>query len=111
MTQTNKFTPNAEERSKLTLRMLVGAAIGLILISLFVLPITGKPEWGAYWKIRPLLVVPFAGAMGGLVFHAMGFLRAKGGWKALLANVASVLIFIIGLWLGTVLGLDGTLWN
>jgi hypothetical protein len=29
----------------------------------------------------------------------------------MMAYIVSVLVFITGLWMGTVLGLDGTLWN
>lgn len=35
----------------------------------------------------------------------------EGGWKKILANIFSVIIFIIGLWLGSVLGLSGTYWD
>ena len=52
-------------------RMLLGAGIGLVLISLLVLPVTGRPEWGEYWKIRPLIVVPMAGAVGGFCYYLL----------------------------------------
>jgi hypothetical protein len=41
----------------------------------------------------------------------MDHFRARGGWIKIVANIVSLLGFIIALWMGTVLGLDGTLWN
>jgi hypothetical protein len=92
-------------------RALAGAALGLALITLFIWGVPTKPGWSAYWKIRPMVIVPIACA-GGLAFSCLldGF-RKKGGWKAAMAILASILVFIIALWMGTVLGLDGTLWN
>ena len=92
-------------------RMLLGAGIGLLLISFFLIGATKAPEWSAYWWIRPLLVVPAAGALGGLFFYNMDHLRSQGGWRTGLANVLSLLVFIVVLWLGTVLGLAGTMWD
>lgn len=111
MIQTQNLNSKTIDSSALTKKMIIGAAIGLVIISFLVLPTQGKPEWGNYWKIRPLLLVPFAGAVGGLVFHFIGFLGKAGGWKAVLATTAGILIFIIGIWMGIVLGLVGTLWN
>lgn len=92
--------------------MLIGAGIALIPITIFLLG-TGEPNpaWSKFWMLRPLIVVPFAGAMGGLCYYILDFLRYQGGWKKILANVLSVVIFIFGLWIGSVLGLDGTYWD
>ncbi len=93
-------------------RMLRGAGIGFLLISLFLVTADGvQPEWGSLWMLRPLLVVPFAGAMGGLFYTFLDPWRRQGAWQRLVANVLSVVVFVIGLWLGSVLGLDGTYWN
>jgi H+/Cl- antiporter ClcA len=93
-------------------RMLIGAIIALVLISLFLYGVNNpKPEWGKFWMLRPLLIVPFAGAMGGLFYHLLEKFRNKGGWWKILAILASVIGYIIILWLGTILGLDGTLWD
>ncbi|UYQ95690.1 hypothetical protein MKQ68_11315 [Chitinophaga horti] len=107
----NATTPNIHS-APLAKRMLQGGAIALVLIALF-LSRAGepKPEWPTFWMVRPLLVVPFAGAMGGLCFYLLDSLRYQGGWRKILANVLSLLIYIFGLWIGTVLGLDGTHWN
>ncbi|RZK82305.1 MAG: potassium transporter KefB [Pedobacter sp.] len=110
MSQPNNL-PTQIHSAPLNRRMLIGGAIGLVIISLFLFETAGKPEWGAFWKIRPFLIVPAAGAIGGLVYHYMDHLRIEGGWKRVLANVVSLIVFIIGIWMGIVLGLAGTLWD
>ncbi len=93
-------------------RMLVGALIGLILISIFLLGAGNpKPEWGKLWMIRPLIIVPLAGAMGGAFNYLVSQQNFQRGWVKALAMLLSLIVFLIGLWLGTVLGLDGTYWN
>ena len=93
-------------------RMLQGAVIALTLILLFLLK-AGEPDpaWGKLWMIRPLVIVPVAGAMGGVFYYLMDHLRHQGGWRKAIAIILSLVVYIIGLWLGTVLGLDGTMWN
>lgn len=93
-------------------KMIWGGAIGLILITAFLLSAgEGNPAWPRFWMIRPLIIVPLAGAAGGGFFHFMGALMSQGGWKKVLAIVLSVLVYIFGLWIGTILGLDGTWWD
>jgi hypothetical protein len=92
--------------------MLIGAAIGLILISMFVFGVDNpKSEWGRLWMVRPLIITPLAGAMGGLFFYFMNYLSSKGSFNKTLAILLSFVVFIIGLWMGVVLGLAGTMWN
>lgn len=85
-----------------------------MLISLFVFGVDQPdPAWGKYWMIRPLIITPLAGAMGGLCnYFIMNFHNTTGLNKivAMIISV-SVIVFVIGLWLGIVLGLDGTLWD
>lgn len=97
----------------LSKRMLHGALIGLALISFFLLTAgrESAPEWGPYWRIRPLIVVPVAGAMAGLFYYFMGYMRAQDGFVKILGYILSILGYIVALWLGTVAGLDGTYWN
>ena len=94
-------------------RMLQGAAIGLILIAFFLAGAYKEPnpEWPKLWMIRPLLVVPAAGALGGLFFYNMDHLRSQGGWREAFAYTLSLLVYFVVLWLGTVLGLAGTMWD
>ncbi|MFZ6009251.1 MAG: hypothetical protein ACOYXT_02790, partial [Bacteroidota bacterium] len=78
MTRTNSTSPPSE--TSLAKRMIVGAGIGLTLITLFLLSADEPdPAWGKLWMIRPLIVVPFAGAMGGLCQHfILGFHNLAG---------------------------------
>ena len=92
--------------------MLVGAGIGLLLISLFLLSAgASDPAWGKFWMIRPLIIVPLAGATGGACNYFIVHFRNRVGVNYTVAMIVSLIIFIFGLWLGTILGLDGTLWN
>jgi hypothetical protein len=111
MTQSNNSTSQPRQVS-LVKRMLVGAGIGLLLISPFLLS-DGEPnpEWGKLWMIKPLIIVPLAGAMGGLCNYFIVHFHDQVGLNKTIAIILSVMVFIIGLWLGTVLGLDGTMWN
>ncbi len=92
--------------------MLIGAGIALALIALFLLPINNPdPSWPKYWMVRPFIIVPLAGAAGGAFYAFLRPMRQQGGWVMVAGYVLSLIVFIIGLWLGTVLGLDGTLWD
>lgn len=93
-------------------RMMLGAAIALVLISALLITVkNADPAWGRLWFLRPLIVVPLAGAMGGLFYHLMEGLRKRGGWNTIIANIIGVLVYVFILWVGTILGLDGTLWD
>ncbi len=93
-------------------RMLIGYAIGMIVILYFVLSANAPEVWGKYWMIQPLIVTPLAGAAGGFCFHFLDFNYGRNGGSArIIAHILGVIIFIIGLWMGTILGLHGTMWN
>ncbi len=99
-------------RSSLIVRMAIGAAIGALIISYIVFGVLHPPvEWGEYWRVRPLIIVPFAGAMAGLCNFLLIHYHTRFGIRKTVAMILSVVIAVIGLWLGIVLGLDGTLWN
>lgn len=101
-----------DETGSLAVPMMIGAGIALAIISLFVFGADNpNPEWGKFWMIRPLIVTPLAGATGGAFFYFMNRLRLKGELNGVLAIILSLLVYIIGLWLGIVLGLDGTMWD
>lgn len=112
MTAGNNLTrPSGKEL--LIKRVLTGAAIGLVLISIFVIPsLKNAPaEWGKYWMIRPLIVTPLFGVLAGCCNHALDFLRKEGGAKKIVANILAVLVYVLVLWFGTVAGLGGTMWD
>lgn len=106
---TTTTNPN---RLTLSKRMLIGATIALTLITLYLLTVREPdPAWGKYWMIRPYMVMTFAGAMGGLCNYVLINFRSLVGLNKTMAIVLSLLVFVIGLFMGFVLGLDGTLWN
>ena len=93
-------------------RMLIGAAIGLTLISSLLYSVKNPdPNWGSLWYIRPLIMVPLAGAFGSLVFYTPKFIKSESSWKKVLVLILNTFAFIVALWMGIVLGLDGTLWD
>lgn len=109
MAQSNNSTQsNPLSRGK---RMIVGAVIGLFVVSFFLIGGKADPAWGRFWMIRPLIVVPFAGALGGLCNDLIfGFQRRTGSNK-ILALILSVIVFFIGLWISLILGFAGTHWD
>lgn len=113
MIRSNNSTTQLLNAATIGKRALVGAGIAYVLITLFLLVpgVTTSSSWPKFWMIKPLLIVPLAGALGGVFYHLMDTLRIQEGWKKVVANVVSLIVYIIGLWLGTVLGLNGTLWN
>ncbi|MBL0135449.1 MAG: potassium transporter KefB [Chitinophagaceae bacterium] len=93
-------------------RMLIGACIALLLISLFLYGVNNpKPEWSKLWILKPLLIVPIAGALGGFFYYMMEKFRNRGRWWNIIAIGASIIGYLIILWIGTILGLNGTLWD
>ena len=113
MTHSNNFTTPSFQTASLIKRMLIGAAIGLVLMSIFLAGAdVNRPEWGKFWMVRPFLVIAVAGAGGGVFNYFMDLLLGyKGGWKKTLTVVISVIGLIITLYLGFVLGFVGTLWH
>ena len=91
--------------------VLIGAGVALLLILLFLSGVDNPdPQWGKFWMIKPLVIVPLSGAMGGAFFHFMGMMSGRGLNKTV-SILLGIIIYTIGLWLGSVLGLNGTLWN
>lgn len=93
-------------------RLFIGALIGLGFISLFVFDVKNPdPSWGPNWQIRPLIITPLFGAFGMLFFYLQDIFKPKGELAATFIIAGEIVLFAIALWLGIVLGLDGTLWN
>lgn len=112
MSQRNNITLRPLNASLLGKRMLLGAMIGLALITLFLSGVDDPhPDWPQYWWVRPLVVVPIAGAMGAAFSCFIEDWRNQNAWQRILATVISLIVFLVALWLGSVFGLDGTLWN
>jgi hypothetical protein len=103
-TQSNAPVPFAKP-------VLIGAGIALLIISFLVFGVDEpNPEWGRLWRIQPLIITPLAGAMGGAFFYFMNFMGDRGVNKTV-ALLLGLLGFVVALWMGTVLGLVGTMWN
>lgn len=91
--------------------MLLGAGIALFVISLFIFGAETNPEWGKLWRIRPLIITPLAGVAGGAFYYFINRLSFRGKLNKTLAIILGLIVYIVGLWMGVVLGLDGTMWD
>jgi peptidoglycan/LPS O-acetylase OafA/YrhL len=112
MTSANSLTSGPIFTPALAKRMMIGAGIGLLVISFFVISAgKGNPAWSNYWRIRPLLLTPFVGAIVGLCYDVTQRLRNMDGWWGRLFIFLSLLGYCLGLFMGIVLGLDGTMWD
>lgn len=107
----SKTSSDSMNKSSLLKGILIGAGIGLLVILFFITGAETQPHWPDQWKIRPLIITPLAGAFGGAFFYISKMMLRKEGLNKALAIIFSVTGFIIALWLGVVLGLDGTLWD
>jgi hypothetical protein len=112
MTQKSLWATSPNRSISFARPVLTGAGFALVLISLFLYGAGApNPEWGKLWMIQPLIIVPLAGATGGAFYYFMNVLSSRGALNKTVAIVLSLFVYIVGLWLGTVLGLNGTYWN
>jgi hypothetical protein len=93
-------------------RAIQGAAIALVLITVFILgALTANANIGN-WVFIPMAAVTVGGAFGGAFYCFMGLLRNQGGWKKFLANVVSVLAFFVMCYMSLILALNALgLWD
>ena len=111
MTQQHHLPAQPNHSASWVKPVLLGALIALLAISFFVFGVDeAKPEWGKFWMIKPLLITPLAGAMGG-VFYAFMEYQSTRGLNKTVAILLSIVVYCIVLWLGIVLGLAGTMWD
>jgi hypothetical protein len=111
MKKINDFISQLSFKSVI-IRMLIGAAIGLAIISLFIFQIDDpNPEWGKCWRVKPLIITPLVAAFGFLSFYLKHYINPKTDSGKIVVFLISTFVFVVALWLGIVLGLDGTLWN
>src|SRR5688500_12309055 len=106
MTDREQHDLHMKHPASLGARMLQGAGIGAVLIGLtFTLGVNLTP--GYYnWMLLPLLLVPFAGALSGTIFFYTDPLRVQGGSRKIVANVISVLAFLLLVTLAFMLGMQ-----
>ncbi|WP_286748219.1 potassium transporter KefB [Roseivirga sp. UBA1976] len=108
----NENISNTVSSTGLMKRMLIGGIIGLVLITLFLISADeADPSWNKLWFIKPLIITPIAAAMGGGLHFYVDKIFSTNNWSRVLAFIVSTLGFVVTLWLGTVLGLNGTYWN
>ncbi|MCM4158891.1 potassium transporter KefB [Antarcticibacterium flavum] len=111
MTLENQLSNEQKGQVSIMKPVLIGAGIALLVISFFVFGVDDpKPEWGQYWIIRPLIITPLAGAAGG-AFYAFMEYQSSRDFNRTAAVILDILVYVITLWLGVVLGLDGTMWD
>ena len=92
--------------------MLLGTVVGVLVVSLFLFSSgEGKPEWGTLWKIRPMIVLPLAGAAWGVCYYFLRQNHSRFGVNKTIAVILGVLGLFIAMWMGVVVGFDGTLWD
>lgn len=107
----NKFVLDPSDRGLFLKRALIGASIALILISLLIFGAEKDPAWARLWFIRPLIIVPLAGAAGAAFYHFMDKKFPQKGWLKGVSIIISMFVYAVALWMGTIIGLNGTLWD
>lgn len=96
----------------LLIRMLIGAIIGLVLIIIFILSADYvNPEWPKFWMVKPLILTPIVTSFGGALYYYLDQLRSSGPVMNVVATILGLLGYVFFLWMGFVLGLNGTFWN
>lgn len=98
-------------RGSLLKAILLGAGVGLLVILSFITGAETQPHWPEHWKIRPLIITPLVAAFGGSLAYIATKLLKRKGLNEVIAVILSLIGFVIALWMGIVLGLDGTLWD
>lgn len=111
--QTNTQTQKKSVHSgSLIKRMLQAAAVALFLIAAFLLSADYvNPEWSKYWMVKPLILTPMVASLGGVLYYYLDNLRTGSAKMQIIATVLGLLGFVFFLWMGFVLGLNGTFWN
>jgi hypothetical protein len=108
MTLSENLRPSQRNSPTLGKRMLIGGGIALAVILFFVTGAgKGKPEWGSYWMVKPLILTPLIGAIAGASTYKLEQL----GWNKALTIILNIIGYLFALWIGIVLGLNGTMWN
>ena len=94
-------------------RAFIGGLIGLAIVTIFLIGVgfKGRPEWHHTWFVRPLAVVCLAGMIGGAISAWLDQFAINQRWSRLGMAILSLVIFIVGIWMGFVLGFVGTYWH
>lgn len=89
-------------------RILQGAAIACVLVCIFLSILFALSGGGSIkpWILVPIVYVSVGGAFGGAFYSLMDVVRNQGAWQKVLANVVSVLAYMVGLYMFLILGLS-----
>ncbi|VXB69264.1 conserved membrane hypothetical protein [Flavobacterium sp. 9AF] len=91
---------------------IAGAILALVLISILIFSVPNpNPEWGKMWFIKPLIITPFITSIGGSLFYIINAKKRTSKILNFILFMISIFVLLFFLWIGTILGLDGTLWN
>ncbi|MDF2158586.1 potassium transporter KefB [Algoriphagus sp. CAU 1675] len=97
------------EVKTLVLPAILGAIIPTALLAFLIL---ANSDSFAPWMVSPLLIIPAGGASGGIFFYLIGFLWFPKGNQKLIAILFSSLIYIVAIWISSVLAFNFTgHWN
>jgi len=113
MTQNQNLSAGPVQPVQLGKRMFWGVIPAFLIVMAFLWSVSGKddPAWGNYWMIRPIVIMCFAGAVGGAVYAFLDGLRMQLHWNRTLIIILCFIIYLFGLWMGMVLGFNGTYWH
>lgn len=90
----------------------IGALIGLVVISILLATNRhSSPTWGKWWQLKPIFVVSLTGAFAGSLIYHIHPKKPFSKWKLFLFLILSIVGFLVSIWFGIIVGLDGTLWN
>ena len=97
----------------LTHRMVQGAALAFVLITLFITFLSLATEYPFHFIILlPILTVPLAGAFGGALYYFLDGLRYHGGWKKFAINCLNGIAYIAMLYMALIITFAATgLWD
>ncbi len=96
-----------------TTAIVLGFGVAFILVSALILSVNApNPVWGKNWFVKPILLTPVIAAPGGGVFYLISRISFENQLLfKLLKALLCLLAYIFFLWIGTIIGFNGTLWN
>jgi hypothetical protein len=109
MKQSNYLSLKKIEPAALIKHISIGAGIALVLIAIFLSGVgEPDPKWPKLWMLKPLFIVPLTGAIGGLGFYMLISLLPT---NKVMTTILGLVGYIIVIWMGFILGLNGTMWD
>lgn len=94
---------NTLSYNPLKARILQGAAIALLLMTIFFFGDGGAWDFG-FRVYFPMITASIGGGFGGLFYYLMTPMRARGGSKKVLAIIICVIVYLLALWISSVAG-------